>query len=437
MKTSQTVILSLGGSLIYPDHGIDIIFLRKLNAFIRKHVALGRRFFIVCGGGNVARYYQDVAKGIINSLAGDDVDWLGIHATRINAHLVRTIFADLAHPRIVENYTKKLKNVNEPIVIAAGWKPGWSTDYCATVLARDYGASTIINMSNIEMLYTKDPNKYSDAKAIPRITWDQFAKYSGDKWVPGTRVPFDPIATKLAAKLGLTVIITNGKNLDNLDNIIAGKKFVGTVIQPFKLEHSFFDRDYYQGYKGANSRFLIRATARPRAFFRAFLISQFMRPKKVLDIGCGLGYFIYYLRRFGVEAYGVEFSDYARNNALPFVREFIKPGDVRSLPFEDNFFDLVTSFDVLEHIPKHEIKKAIAECTRVSKRYQFHKIYTRENIWLPVFHGHDPSHVSVLPRAWWEKIWRAFRLKASSVWWEKLPSAIDTNYLLEKTIQKA
>ena len=57
-------------------------------------------------------------------------------------------------------------------------------------------------------------------------------KIVGDKWTPGLNLPFDPIATKLAKDLGLTVIVANGKNHPNIDKIIEGKNFIGTIIKP-------------------------------------------------------------------------------------------------------------------------------------------------------------------------------------------------------------
>jgi uridylate kinase len=51
-KGVETVVLSIGGSLVVPKTGIDVDFLKKLNVFIRKQVReSNRRFFIVIGGG--------------------------------------------------------------------------------------------------------------------------------------------------------------------------------------------------------------------------------------------------------------------------------------------------------------------------------------------------------------------------------------------------
>ena len=226
------IIISVGGSLVVPNGGIDTAFLSKFNSFIRKQLAKNRnrQFFLVIGGGTTARHYRDAGRVVLgHELTHDDLDWIGIHTTKLNAHLVRTIFRDLAHPYILKHY-EIIRKVSEPIVVAAGWKPGWSTDYCAVLLSEDYGIKTVINLSNIDKVYSKDPRKFKGAKSYDRISWPDFRKIVGDKWIPGINAPFDPVAAKKAQDLGVKVVVMDGANLENVENYFNGKKFVGTVI---------------------------------------------------------------------------------------------------------------------------------------------------------------------------------------------------------------
>ncbi len=227
----ETFILSLGGSLIVPD-GVDGEYLNKFNAFIRREIKKSRRFFIVCGGGGTNRKYNQAAKmATDDQVVDEDLDWLGIHCTRLNAHLIRTIFRDIATPRIIDNY-RRIEKVDEPVIIAAGWKPGWSTDYDAVILAEDYGAHKVINLSNVDQVYTADPKKDKNAKPISDISWTNYRKIVGNEWTPRLETPFDPIASKLAEEINISVFIVNGHNLDNLQNILDEKPFFGTVIHP-------------------------------------------------------------------------------------------------------------------------------------------------------------------------------------------------------------
>ena len=234
MSKKETIIISLGGSLIVPDE-IDWKFLKKFRTVILEEIKKGKKFVIITGGGKTARQYQQAADQIIH-LTKDDRDWLGVHATRLNAHLIKTIFRHQAHPRInknprtKENLAKHFQH-NEKIMVAAGWRPGWSTDYVATILAERFKAKKLINLSNIRYVYNKDPKKYKNAEKIKTINWKDFRQLVGNKWDPGLNLPFDPIAAKLSQEINLAVIIMKGNDIKNLKKMFAGKPFIGTLIK--------------------------------------------------------------------------------------------------------------------------------------------------------------------------------------------------------------
>lgn len=223
----KLIVLSVGGSLVVPKTGIDVSYLKDFRSFILKQVKNGYRFIIVVGGGRTARQYQEAANALV-SLAEEDVDWLGIHATRLNGHLLRSLFRDIALHRVVKDPTRKIV-WNKKVLIAAGWKPGWSTDYVAVKMAKQYGSKLVINLSNINAVYDRDPNLDPDAKKFDRMTWKQFRAIVGHEWHPGANHPFDPVASRLADQSGMTVVVT-GKDFKNLNNILIGKPFKGTTI---------------------------------------------------------------------------------------------------------------------------------------------------------------------------------------------------------------
>ena len=221
----ETIIISLGGSLIAPME-IDVEFLKRFKITLQKYLP-EKRFFIIVGGGKIARIYQ---KAILEFGAKSaDRDWIGINVTRLNAEVLKQVFAENVYPKIIIDPTKKVKT-NKNIVIGAGWKPGWSTDYDAVLIAKNHGIKTIINLTNIDYVYDKNPNEFIDAKPIKEINWNNFQKIVGDKWSPGNSAPFDPIASKLAGKLKLKVVMLNGKNLERLEDFLNDKSFIGTII---------------------------------------------------------------------------------------------------------------------------------------------------------------------------------------------------------------
>ncbi|MBP7928270.1 UMP kinase [Patescibacteria group bacterium] len=222
-------IISLGGSIIIPSSGFDVNFLKKFRDLIVERVKKGDKFILVVGGGSTCRAYQDAAKQVV-SMANDDLDWLGIKTTIFNAEFVRFLFKDLAHKEIVTNPTKKIKT-SKAIIIAAGWKPGCSTDHDAVLLAKTYGAKEVVNASNISYVYTADPKKDTSAKPLPNLTWNEMKKIVGETWSPGANVPFDPKAVKTAARLGLVVRFVKGTDLAMLQSALLGNEFAGSIIQ--------------------------------------------------------------------------------------------------------------------------------------------------------------------------------------------------------------
>ena len=227
----KTVIISLGGSLIVPEE-IDWKFVKKFKALIEDEIKKGYKFILITGGGRTARKYIDAAAKV-DDINNEDKDWIGIHATRMNAHFIRTIFRENAHPRINKNPhdLEDFYNFKENILVAAGWRPGFSTDFDAVLLAKYLGIKTLINLSNIDYVCDKDPNKFPNAQKIEEISWKEFRKMVGDKWDPGMNAPFDPIASKEAQEIGLEVAILNGQNLTNLKKYLDGQKAKGTIIK--------------------------------------------------------------------------------------------------------------------------------------------------------------------------------------------------------------
>ena len=110
----ETIVISLGGSLIVPEE-VDIEFLKSFKTLILNHVAQGKRFVIDTGGGRTCRKYQAAAKDI-SSPSNIDLDWVGIMANNLNAELLRVIFDKDAHNKVIYNLSEKF-SLEKPIVV--------------------------------------------------------------------------------------------------------------------------------------------------------------------------------------------------------------------------------------------------------------------------------------------------------------------------------
>jgi uridylate kinase len=241
----KTVVVALGGSIVYPgteQNGIDVAFLREFKIFLMPFVRRGTRFVLVVGGGKLARRFQEAAHGV-SKLTDEDKDWIGIHATRLNGHLLRTIFRDVADPVMID-VRGRLKKLAYPVTIASGWRPGWSTDYVAIQLAIDFGVREVVIAGKPSHVFDRDPAKAAmhgkrgerlsaratkSPKAFDAITWSAYRKLIPRKWTPGLGAPVDPVGAALSERAGIHAIIVGGRNLANFAALLKGKEFQGTI----------------------------------------------------------------------------------------------------------------------------------------------------------------------------------------------------------------
>ncbi|MBU2101223.1 UMP kinase [Patescibacteria group bacterium] len=227
-KLGKTIVIAVGGSVVYPDK-IDVEFLKRFKKFIEGFTKRGTQFVLIVGGGKLARNYIEAASGVA-SVTDEDKDWIGIHATRSNAQLVRTIFEKIADPTVIDN-RHKVKKLKYPVTVGSGWQPGWSTDYVATVTAHDLGIREVIIAGKPDFVYDKDPQKYKNSKGLPHLSWKEYRKLTGSKWVPGTSSPVDIVAARFAEKNKMKAVVVGGKDLENFSSLLRGQDFKGTLIE--------------------------------------------------------------------------------------------------------------------------------------------------------------------------------------------------------------
>lgn len=231
-----TKVLSVGGSIIVPNNP-DTDFLEKFVLMCKKWLdeSNENRLILVAGGGAPARVYQNAYKEVCektnSKFDANSADWIGIMATRINAQLLKASFGSYCKNDVIYNPTVENMQFDGQVLVASGWKPGFSTDTDAVYLAEKFNAKTVVNLSNIEKVFTDDPKKNPNAKPIDQISWSEFRKIVGDEWTPGKNCPFDPIASKKAQELDLTVICASGKNIKNIEAILNDKNYIGSTIK--------------------------------------------------------------------------------------------------------------------------------------------------------------------------------------------------------------
>ncbi len=221
-------MIALGGSIVYPDD-INVAYLKAFKKFTERFLKKGIKFVIVIGGGRLARVFQDAAHKV-SPITNEDKDWIGIHSTRLNAHLLRTIFRKVADP-VVFDHRGKIKKLKYPVTIASGWRPGWSTDFVAAAIAHDLKIPEYVVAGKPAYVFDKDPSRFKGAKPFPEMSWENYRKLIPKKWVPGFHSPVDPVAAKLSDEANINTIIINGRDIKNFGKLLSGKDFQGTVIE--------------------------------------------------------------------------------------------------------------------------------------------------------------------------------------------------------------
>ena len=93
----------------------------------------------------------------------------------------------------------------------------------------------------------------------------------------------------------------------------------------------------------------------------------------VLDVGCGKGFLLYEMKLLlpELQIRGVDISQYAIKNSKPEVQEDLTVCSAVSLPFENNYFDLVISINTIHNLYNYDLIKALQEIERVGKKYKY------------------------------------------------------------------
>ena len=223
----KKVVISLGGSIIIPDK-VDYNYLEKFSKFVKKF-SRKNKVVIVTGGGSTARKYIEGLKHVGSN--ADMLSIVGIAATRLNARLVSGVFGiDEKIPETLSGVKSALSIRNLVVCGALGMQKNMTSDGNAAEVAELIKADFLVNMTNVDGLYTDNPKTHRNAKFIPEISFKDFkGRIDKIKFKAGQHFVLDQSAAKIINRSNIkTYIISN--DLKNLDRLLKDKDFVGTVI---------------------------------------------------------------------------------------------------------------------------------------------------------------------------------------------------------------
>jgi len=190
----------------------------------------------------------------------------------------------------------------------------------------------------------------------------------------------------------------------------------------------FYNQEYFENgnYKGYT-----KGWYRIWHYFTGYAVGLYLKTKgvkRVLDFGCADGVMVAAMRKLGIEAWGVDKSEYAISKAPNEAKNYVWCGQIKDMSFGPRYFDMVTSWDVLEHIPPDDIEPVIKDIVRVGKKGLW-GIYTKDETIAKLHKAlgktHD-DHVSEHDSCWWTEKFEQMGIK-----WKRLMFYRKGTFLLE------
>ena len=193
-------------------YGIDVSTISSIAKEVKKVYESGYQVCIIIGGGNIFRGIKGASEGIDRSTS----DYMGMLATVMNALSFQSCLEKINIPtrvqsaitmsQIAEPYIKRkaVRHLEKKriVIFAAGTgNPFFSTDTAASLRASEMNCSLIIKATKVDGIYDKDPIKFSNAKLIKKINYNEVINSN-------LRV-MDLTAISLAKESNIPIIITN------------------------------------------------------------------------------------------------------------------------------------------------------------------------------------------------------------------------------------
>jgi len=221
------LVVKAGGYLFPSD--IDTKNIQRFTAVMKDLRSRGHNIVIVTGGGFKARQYIDAVR----RLGGDEAycDEVGIRFARLNALLLISSLGDDAYPEVPETLQRlRAYYQHGKIVVLGGLQPGQSTNAVAALAAETVGADMLINATDVDGVYLKDPKKDPSAKRLEEVSVKDLMRIVLDEKVEaGGYKLFDPIAIKIIERSKIPTWILNGRDPENIVRVVEGNK-VGTRV---------------------------------------------------------------------------------------------------------------------------------------------------------------------------------------------------------------
>jgi uridylate kinase len=223
------VVLSLGGSVFLTGTD-DREYLASLADLLRR---VGQKvpLVVTTGGGRTARAYIHLGRDL--GLTEVELDEIGIEVTRLHARLLAARVGPptpARPPTTVADAVHELRQAS-PIVLG-GTEPGHTTDGVAALIAARIRAARLVNATDVDGVYDRDPRQHADARRIEALDWDRFTAMvvAGSSAQAGQNFLFDRLGAATLARARIPLLVVNGRDLPNLEAVLEGRPFQGSRV---------------------------------------------------------------------------------------------------------------------------------------------------------------------------------------------------------------
>ncbi|MHA1712580.1 MAG: UMP kinase [Candidatus Ranarchaeia archaeon] len=232
MTTYKRIVIKYGGSLLYNQDGtVHIDRIGRLANVLRDMVSEGHKIVVVVGGGLPARTAIHVAKKL--GASQTICDYLGIRASQQNAAILLAALNESAYPLVPSSIIEALKVFSvsrHQILVMGGVTPGQSTDAVSALMAELLNAPLLIRATDVDGVYDKDPQQFSDAKKYDKMTYQDIIRHAqSSAYVAGSYALFDIVAAQVIHRSKIPTWFIDGRDPVNIKRILAKEK-IGTLV---------------------------------------------------------------------------------------------------------------------------------------------------------------------------------------------------------------
>ena len=206
------ILLKLSGEVLAGSkgHGFDFSVIEEISKEIKKVVETGTEVGIVIGGGN---FWRGRSSGKMDRNKADSIGMLGtvmnaiaLSDTLIQCGVPAKVYSSVEMSPIAEIF--RVENVMEDLhagkvtIFGGGTgNPFFSTDSAAALRAAQISADVIFKATNVDGVYDKDPNKFSDAK--------KYSELSQSELLEKNLTVMDASAASLCRDNGINILVFN------------------------------------------------------------------------------------------------------------------------------------------------------------------------------------------------------------------------------------